>query len=162
MPDLRSLRFVTVLSLPLAIAWAQTVAPAQSGSAGTQSSAETAAPDRGLAYVPMDSWIYDALDRLAALGLVPSQITGLRPWTRAECHRQTHEAESQFQKSLGEYGPGPAIADLSEVGIEVAGLVSALRRECLAPMVCGRGGDSTHFTSTARVFVQCKWYGMPA
>lgn len=41
--------------------------------------------ESGSTFVPMDSWIYDALDRLAALGLVPSQISGLRPWTRAEC-----------------------------------------------------------------------------
>lgn len=47
----------------------------------------------GFVYVPMDSWVYPALDRLAGLGLIPSQIAGLRPWTRAECRRQLAEAE---------------------------------------------------------------------
>src|SRR5580698_4122857 len=42
--------------------------------------------------VPMDSWVYPALDRLAALGFIPSQIAGLRPWSRAECRRQVEEA----------------------------------------------------------------------
>jgi membrane-associated phospholipid phosphatase len=53
-------------------------------------------PDaRGSVYVPMDSWIYPALDRLAALGFVPSQNAGIRPWTREECLRQLAEAEAQ-------------------------------------------------------------------
>jgi membrane-associated phospholipid phosphatase len=49
------------------------------------------------AYVPMTSWIYPALDRLAAMGLVPSQTSGLRPWTRTECRRQTLEAQSLLE-----------------------------------------------------------------
>ncbi len=52
-------------------------------------------PAKGSSYVPIDSWIYPALDRLAALGLVRSQISGLRPWTRAECRRQALEAAEQ-------------------------------------------------------------------
>jgi hypothetical protein len=36
----------------------------------------------GSAYVPVDSWIYPALDRLHALGYVDSTFLGLRPWTR--------------------------------------------------------------------------------
>jgi membrane-associated phospholipid phosphatase len=47
----------------------------------------------GSAYVPLDSWVYPGLDRLAALGLIPSQTSGLRPWTAAECERQVAEAE---------------------------------------------------------------------
>jgi membrane-associated phospholipid phosphatase len=55
----------------------------------------TAGPS-GASYVPMDSWIYGALDRLASLGYIASQISGLRPWTRAECLRQAREAESHL------------------------------------------------------------------
>jgi hypothetical protein len=36
----------------------------------------------GSAYVPVDNWIYPALDRLHALGYVDSAYSGLRPWTR--------------------------------------------------------------------------------
>jgi len=46
----------------------------------------------GSPYVPLDSWIYPALERLAALGYVPTAILGLRPWTRLECARQVNEA----------------------------------------------------------------------
>ncbi|HWE52292.1 MAG TPA: capsule assembly Wzi family protein [Bryobacteraceae bacterium] len=49
----------------------------------------------GSSYVPMDSWIYPALDRLAAFGMIPSQTSGLRPWTRAECRRQLSEADGR-------------------------------------------------------------------
>ena len=45
----------------------------------------------GSPYVPLDSWIYPALERLAALGFVRTAILGLRPWTRLECARQVRE-----------------------------------------------------------------------
>lgn len=51
----------------------------------------------GSSYVPLESWIYSALDRLAALGLIPSQTSGLRPWTRSECRRQLEEAEQRSE-----------------------------------------------------------------
>ena len=37
---------------------------------------------QGSTYVPVDSWIYPALDRLRALGYLDSAFLGLRPWTR--------------------------------------------------------------------------------
>ncbi len=43
--------------------------------------------------VPMDSWIYPALERLGDMGLIPSQSISIRPWTRQECRRQVREAE---------------------------------------------------------------------
>jgi membrane-associated phospholipid phosphatase len=48
----------------------------------------------GSTNVPMDSWIYPALERLAAMGLIPDQNVGIRPWTRQECLRQLREAEN--------------------------------------------------------------------
>ena len=47
----------------------------------------------GSTYVPMDSWIYPALERLSAMGLIPSQSVSIRPWTRQECRRQIRELE---------------------------------------------------------------------
>jgi len=41
----------------------------------------------GSPYVPLDSWVYAAFDRLAALGYAPSAFANLRPWTRMECAR---------------------------------------------------------------------------
>jgi hypothetical protein len=41
----------------------------------------------GSPYVPLDSWVYPAFDRLAAMGYLDSDIIGMRPWTRLECAR---------------------------------------------------------------------------
>ncbi len=57
------------------------------------SAADVDPDDRGSVYVPMDSWIYPALDRLAGMGFIPSQSDGIRPFTRQECLRQLKEAE---------------------------------------------------------------------
>jgi membrane-associated phospholipid phosphatase len=46
----------------------------------------------GSPYVPLDSWIYPALERLAALGYVKTASLGIRPWTRLECARLVGEA----------------------------------------------------------------------
>jgi hypothetical protein len=62
----------------------------------------------GSAFVPLDSWIYPALERLAALGYIDSQFTGLRPWTRRECLRQIDEAEINAQDL-------PANSDVSQI-----------------------------------------------
>ena len=69
----------------------------------------------GTPYVPLDSWIYPALDRLAALGMIDSAFAGMRPWTRRECMRQLDEAEAKG-------------ADASE-NTEVGRLVEVLERE---------------------------------
>jgi hypothetical protein len=46
----------------------------------------------GSPYVELDSWIYPAIERLAALGYVHDAFLGMRPWTRIECARFTLEA----------------------------------------------------------------------
>ena len=46
----------------------------------------------GSPYVPLDSWIYPALERLTALGYIDSAVAAMRPWTRSECARQIEEA----------------------------------------------------------------------
>ena len=50
----------------------------------------------GSTNVPMDSWIYPALERLAAMGFIPSRSVSIRPWTRVECRRQVREAEESI------------------------------------------------------------------
>ncbi len=51
----------------------------------------------GSTFVPLDSWVYPALERLASMGFIRAQFTGLRPWTRRECLRQIDEAEFYAQ-----------------------------------------------------------------
>jgi len=49
----------------------------------------------GSPYVPLDSWIYPALERLEALGYVPEGFLGQRPWTRMECARLISDASDR-------------------------------------------------------------------
>jgi membrane-associated phospholipid phosphatase len=53
----------------------------------------------GSVFVPLDSWIYPELKRLAAMGYIRTQFLGLEPWTREECLRQIQEAEYYAQDS---------------------------------------------------------------
>jgi hypothetical protein len=52
------------------------------------------ASNMGSPYVPMDSWVYSAFERLAAMGYVNSGMFGMRPWTRLECARLLNEYEN--------------------------------------------------------------------
>ena len=51
----------------------------------------------GSPFVPLDSWVYPALKRLAALGYIHSQLVGMEPWTRRECLRLVEEADDSAQ-----------------------------------------------------------------
>jgi hypothetical protein len=67
----------------------------------------SSAANQGSPYVPLDSWIYPALDRLAAMGLIDSAFAGMKPWTRNECVRLLQEAS----ESVGVEGRGGPEAD---------------------------------------------------
>src|SRR5882762_3709383 len=45
----------------------------------------------GSSYVPLDSWIYPAFDRLMAVGYVHDRAGSLRPWSWLECARLVSE-----------------------------------------------------------------------
>src|SRR6266446_6393756 len=60
--------------------------------------------NQGSPYVPLDSWIYPALDRLIGMGMIESGFTGVRPWTRSECTRLLQEA-SESVDGEGRGGP---------------------------------------------------------
>jgi hypothetical protein len=51
-------------------------------------------------YVPLDSWIYPAIERLEALGYINTAYVGLRPWTRLECARLVDEAGENIPEGL--------------------------------------------------------------
>ncbi len=50
----------------------------------------------GSPFVPLDSWVYDAFEKLAGLGFGNSGMAGMKPWTRIECARLTQEAGDSF------------------------------------------------------------------
>ena len=65
----------------------------------------------GSTNVPMDSWIYPALDRLSALDLIPTQSISIRPWTRRECLRQLREASEHATRQGALNASGSAEAE---------------------------------------------------
>jgi len=73
----------------------------------------------GSPYVPLDSWIYPAFNRLIALGAVRSANVGIRPWTRMECARLLQEA-------------GEQLSDDAEPGSEAQKIYKTLAEEFVA------------------------------
>ena len=65
----------------------------------SQQGNERSVANMGSPYVPLDSWIYPALERLIAEGYIKDAIVGMRPWTRTECARLTDEAQEQTNSS---------------------------------------------------------------
>jgi hypothetical protein len=55
--------------------------------------AEWNSRNAGTTYVPLDSWVYPAIERLIAAGLVRNQFLGLRPWTRTAIADMLAEAD---------------------------------------------------------------------
>jgi hypothetical protein len=60
------------------------------------------AANRGSPYVPLDSWIYPALERLVSVGLVDSAFVGMRPWTRIACAQMVSQAQDQIDRQTGQ------------------------------------------------------------
>jgi hypothetical protein len=54
------------------------------------------ASDMASTYVPIESWVYPAFERLAAEGYLQTAFFTLRPWTRMDCARLVDEAEDQL------------------------------------------------------------------
>jgi membrane-associated phospholipid phosphatase len=76
------------------------------------------ASNMGSPYVPMDSWVYSAFDRLAAMGYVKSGMFGMRPWTRLECARLLNESENH---RIEESSSSEAARTYAELAKEFAG-----------------------------------------
>jgi capsule assembly protein Wzi/PAP2 superfamily protein len=93
----------------------------------------------GSPYVPLDSWIYPLLDRLAALGLYDDAILGMKPWTRLECARLVSEAGDRLQDSA--------------VQTEAARLYDSLRLE-LSPELSLLGGGSNNSSYLESIYAR--------
>ena len=61
----------------------------------------------GSPYVPLDSWVYSSLERLAALGYLQTAYLGMRPWSRMECARLLEEV-GEGMRYRGDRGAGEA------------------------------------------------------
>jgi membrane-associated phospholipid phosphatase len=58
--------------------------------------------DMGSPYVPLDNWIYPAIDRLTAMGYIHTGFADMRPWTRMECARQIEEAGDSISQDAAD------------------------------------------------------------
>ncbi len=83
----------------------------------------------GSPYVPLDSWVYPTLLRLAALGYIKSDFEGMRPWTRMECARLVEEADEN-------------IGDQPSAGREASRLDSELQTEFSREIALLGGGNN--------------------
>jgi membrane-associated phospholipid phosphatase len=84
----------------------------------------------GSPYVPLDSWIYPAMERLAAFGYVRTSVLGMRPWTRLECARLLSEAAERQPDA-----DGPA---------EIRDLYDSLSHEFHSETVLTDGEENLH------------------
>jgi hypothetical protein len=65
--------------------------------AGINAPLITASDTIGSTYVPIDNWVYPALDRLQALGYLNTAFLGLRPWTRLSILNMLDESEDEIK-----------------------------------------------------------------
>jgi len=91
----------------------------------TRGAPSFAGPQTGTTYVPMDSWVYPAFDRLIALGYLPSAEVGMRPWTRSECARLLSSAEDATDFSTPDLSASTLRALAAEFAPELEGKATA-------------------------------------
>ena len=111
----------------------------------------------GSPYVPLDSWIYPAMERLTALGYIDSGILAMRPWTRIECARQLSEAGDRLPDDAGNNEAAHLFEELTqelstEMGWLAGGNNAELRLESAYTRVTDIAGkpltDGYHFGQT--------------
>ncbi len=83
----------------------------------------------GSSYVPLESWVYPSLERLAALGYLETAYLGIRPWTRMECARLLDEVEDGVRYRADDTELGPDRAPGSGAEAEAKNIYAALRSE---------------------------------
>jgi len=76
---------------------AQTTATSDHPVSSPSTSEDQAARDASSTYLELDSWIYPAIERLAAQGVVPYEFLGLRPWTRRAIYQMLATAAPATQ-----------------------------------------------------------------
>ena len=112
--------------------------------------------NRGSPTVPLDSWIYPALERLAAMGYIKTAFIGQRPWTRMECARLLNEAAEHIEDAGGRDATARQLYDalVSEFEGEIGDSTPSrtLRVDSVYTRVIGISGmplrDGFHFGQT--------------
>jgi hypothetical protein len=109
----------------------------------------------GSTYIPLDSWIYPALDRLIGIGVIRTQFMGIRPWTRIAVAEMLEDAQDRGGDDL------QAAADIvarlrsefaEELGIEEGTPLESIRLDSAYTRLTNISGsvlnDSYHFGQT--------------
>jgi hypothetical protein len=110
----------------------------------------------GSPYVELDSWIYPAMERLAALGYIHVEFLGMRPWTRLECARLVQQAGTEIddsaQDQAGQLQAGLQVEFKPELDKLDGGNDRTIRLESVYANLVGISGtplnDSYHFGQT--------------
>jgi capsule assembly protein Wzi len=92
-------------------------------------------------YVPLDSWVYPALVRLAGLGYVRTAALASRPWTRIECARLLSEAQDRSGPEMPSYVASLLPRLVREFEGETRSLESGDRPTAAIDSVYVRAGD---------------------
>ncbi|MCD6188376.1 MAG: hypothetical protein J7K09_09450, partial [Desulfuromusa sp.] len=111
--------------------------------------------------IPLDSWVYPALDKLTGFGLINSSLAGSRPYSRLEAARQVQEANLLMNEVSA---PAVALELLQRLETELAESLTELADESTATGYLKpvrqlrvdyiyQDGDSSHYPGTdARQF----------
>jgi len=112
----------------------------------------------GSTYIELDSWIYPAVERLAALGIIRSAFLGIRPWTRTAVAQMLIDADVRIgDPSLLSPQETSLFATLrsefsQELSLEDGGVNESIRVESLYTRIDPIAGtplnDSYHFGQT--------------
>ena len=73
---------------------------------------QASASNMASTYVPIESWVYPAFERLAAEGYLPAAFFSLRPWTRMDCARLVDE---RAQDRAREHSPTRGLSRASRL-----------------------------------------------
>jgi hypothetical protein len=111
----------------------------------------------GTPYVPLNSWVYPAIERLAAMGLIDTEFMGIRPWTRLECANLTEEAARRLEDFAANSQASATVDALrtefaGELAVFENGVENTARIESVYTNITGINGaplnDSYHFGQT--------------
>jgi hypothetical protein len=110
----------TALFLILALARVEAQQPAQGANEDKTGALDTQIPSSdcgsevtGSPYIPVDSWIYQAINRLYAMGYVTNTYLGLRPWTRTSVIHMLVHTDSEIQDA--EMYGDPTFSEATEI-----------------------------------------------
>lgn len=124
--------------LLLVMCFMMTLSLQAAGSSNSQDGPQPGASNRASTYVPIESWVYSAFDRLAAEGYLPAAFFSLRPWTRMDCARLVDEAEEQADETEDQIAAKPTASD-------VPALLASLKEEFAVELARRAGVRNAEF-----------------